>query len=242
MILTPTIVQQLQQGYRSIETYYRELRRLFEVIDIRFRIAEYGVRLRSIPSNRLFSNASGFALDDRSEYPYYLWTPSWLGRFYLDPARLAPGVEAEDCTGREARYLAFVWAWVGLGDAYVADVEQPECWIGVTEPDPADPAQSVLDVASSIWNFFRVETTASGEAEGWIHGRFYENEIGCRLRGRWELRRLPMSALTSFYQVEKLIVRPLGTRFYELSRGTAKDRGHLAAVRAESDAARHGGP
>jgi hypothetical protein len=65
--------------------------------------------------------------------------------------------------------------------------------------------------------YFRVERTCEGESDGWLRGKFLRNEIGCTLNGHWAMRRIPLGDLTSFYQIEQLVVRPLGEKFASLS-------------------------
>ena len=84
-----------------------------------------------IAGNELFSNANSYLLSDDSSYPYYLWLPSWLGRFYIDADRIPEGRRADDVRTADARHIAFVWPWLGFNDAYVKDAGEPECWFGV---------------------------------------------------------------------------------------------------------------
>jgi hypothetical protein len=86
----------------------------------------------------------------------------------------------------------------------------------VTEPLAENPQERVYDISDMIWKYFRIERTCEGETDGWLNGRFQQNKIGCDLKGRWFLRRVPLGDLTSFYQIEKLVIRPLGEKFYEL--------------------------
>lgn len=207
-------VNQVGQGYDILSRYLKSVRFLFEIIDVRFRIPEYGHRLGCLAGNRLFSNASGYLLNDDSPYPFYLWLPSWLGRFYVDPDKLPPGQPLDDCLARDAGAIAFIWTWMGFNDAYVAD-SAPECWFGVARPLAADGALRVIDIADMIWKCFRVERNATGEEDGWLMGTFHRNAIGCEIEGDWSLRRVPLAGLTSFYAVESAVIRPLGERFQQ---------------------------
>jgi hypothetical protein len=213
MIIRTDTIKDVTDGYRKLDEFYKDIRSLFQIIDVRFRIEEYGVKLKCISENQLFSNANGYMLDDKSPYPFYLWIPSWLGRFYVDPERVPEGIPVDCCHSADARLLAFVWTWLGFGDAYVADVDEPECWFGIAEPEPEDRFESIHDIAAMVWKYFRVETTCTGETDGWLTGRFDKNDIGCSLNGRWVLKRFPLAKLTTFYEVETRIVRPLGKKF-----------------------------
>ena len=204
-------------GYRGMAEYFSGIRALFEVVGVRFAIAEYGTRLAPVAGNELFSNANSYLLSDDSSYPYYLWLPTWLGRFYVDPGRVPPGVAIDDCRIADARLLAFVWPWLGFNDAFVADAPAPECWFGVADPAPDDGDQPVRQTAESIFNYFRIERTCEGESDGWFTGNFERNEIGCSLGGSWHLRRVPLAELTSYYEVEQSLIRPLGEKFSALA-------------------------
>jgi hypothetical protein len=207
------------EGYAAMTDYFQSLRSFFEVISVRFAMPEYGSCLSPVAGNELFSNANSYLLSDDSSYPYYLWLPTWMGRFYVDPARVPDNTPIDFCPTRDARLLAFVWPWLGFNDAFVDDAAEPECWFGVTEPAPDDDDEVVRTTAASVFNFFRVERTSEGEAgDGWLHGGFRRNAAGCNLDGRWYLRRVPLSQLTSYYAVEQKLIRPLGEKFNELAR------------------------
>lgn len=216
-MIRPTTLAGLSEAYRKLDEYYADLRALFDFLDIRFRLGEYGVRLASLAGSKLHSNASGYILSDDSPYPFYLWTPSWLGRFYIDALAVPHGAEIDHCSARKAGVIAFVWPWMGLGDAYVRDVQGQECWAGVAAVDCDDPDRPILEVADMMWKFFRVESMCSGEEDGWLVGSFRPNDIGCTLTGGWFLRRIPMSDLDSFYQLNDQLVRPLSEKYCELS-------------------------
>jgi hypothetical protein len=217
MAFRKQVLSQLTSSYDNFSEHYKDVRAFFEIIKVRFSIEEYGVKLACIDGNRLFSNTNGYMLSDDSSYPFYLWQPSWLGRFYVDAARVPAGVAADDCRSQDVGPIGFIWTWMGFNDAYVNDAGQPECWFGVADPRPDNPAERMYDVASTIWKFFRVERTCEGESDGWLTGHFLKNDIGCNLNGHWHMRRVPLSELSSFYQVEKCVVRPLGEKFAELA-------------------------
>jgi hypothetical protein len=213
------VVDGVKDACSHVEEYYKDIRAFYEVVDIRFRLEEYGIQLQSIGHNQLFSNASGYKLVDDSPYPFYLWLPSWIGRFYIDPRFLRPGISIDDCSSADVPHIAFIWTWLGMNDAYVANAAGPECWFGVAEPKAESPRESVWTMADMIWKHFRVETTSNGESDGWLTGELHKNRIGCSISGRWFLRRLPLSDLSSFYQIEKLVIRPLGRKMCQLTEG-----------------------
>jgi hypothetical protein len=205
-------------GYHSLEKYFRDVRALFEFVSVRFSIPEYGTQLQPVSRNRLYSNANSYQLYDDGPYPFYLWLPSWLGRFYIDPGCVPDGVEIDDCQMADARLIGFIWPWLGLDDAYVENSAEPECWVGVAEPCPVDPSQSVADTADMIFKHFRIEHSIDRSGpDGWVKGRFSPNEIGCNLGGRWYVRRVPLADLGNYYMIEQNMIRPLGTRFSSLA-------------------------
>jgi hypothetical protein len=222
MAFRKQVLSQVVDSYANFSDFHKDLRSFFEIISVRFAIEEYGVSLKCVAGNKLFSNASGYLLSDDSSYPFYLWLPSWLGRFYVDPTKVPPGTAIDDCPVKEVKRVAFIWTWLGFNDAYVSDAENPECWFGVAEPMPDNPEERVYDIADTIWKYFRIERTCEGEADGWLNGRFLKNQIGCSLNGRWFMRRVPLAELTSFYQIEKHVVRPLGEKFHELNGGARR--------------------
>ncbi|MEU0238616.1 hypothetical protein ABZ234_13095 [Nocardiopsis sp. NPDC006198] len=218
MIFRPQVLQEISNAYDQFSEYFRDIRSFFEVLSVRFSLPEYGTRLTPVAGKALFSNANSYLLSDDSAYPYYLWLPSWLGRFYIDAERIPEGRTADDCRIADAGLVAFVWPWLGFGDAYVQNSPHPECWFGVTDPRPQNPDEPVLTTAQNLFNHFRLETTFEAERGGWLTGGFHpEPRIDCNLTGTWYLRRVPLSVLTDYYQVEKNVIRPLGEKFTELS-------------------------
>jgi hypothetical protein len=201
-----------------MEQYFRDVRAFFEVLSVRFSIPEYGVSLRPIGGQALFSNANSYLLSDDSSYPFYLWQPTWLGRFYLDPTTVPDGIDATDCPMDKARLLAFVWPWLGFNDAYLDDAPEPECWFGVCDPCPGNPQERAYDTAEKIFQYFRLERTREAETDGWTTGGFRGAAMGCDLTGHWYLRRVPLSQLTSYHRIETNIIAPLGHKFHELSK------------------------
>ncbi|MEI5103143.1 hypothetical protein RB200_37105 [Streptomyces sp. PmtG] len=224
MIFRKEIAAETTDAYRTLAAYFQDVRSFFEVLSVRFSLPEYGVSLRPVAGNELFSNANSYLLSDDSSYPYYLWLPSWLGRFYIDADAIADGQRADDVSTAHARHIAFVWPWLGFNDAYVKDAGEPECWFGVADPQPQDPRETVRTTAQSLFNYFRLEHTLDGEHQGWLTGHFAPNAAaGCNLTGRWHLRRVPLSALTNYYEVEKNVIQPLGEKFSALASGAAEE-------------------
>ncbi|AZQ70538.1 hypothetical protein ABZ545_02890 [Streptomyces abikoensis] len=217
MIFRSDVLAQAPSAYDALSEYFRDIRAFYEVISVRFAIPEYGVRLTPVAGNELHSNANSYLLSDNSSYPFYLWLPTWLGRFYIDPESVPPDCSVDDCPTDKAGLIAFVWPWLGFNDAYVKDADGPECWFGVADPRPDDPHETVSTTATSLFNYFRVERTLDDEKDGWATGTFAGRDIGCNLTGRWHLRRAPMTALTSYYEVERNIIRPLGEKFTALA-------------------------
>lgn len=214
-VLRKKTIEKVSAAVNDLENYYKDIRALFEFIEIRFRLDEYGVKLKSLSDNELFSNASGFKLSDDSDYPFYLWIPSWLGRFYCEP-NFGNEILGNSKIG-DVQVLSFVWLWHGSGDAYVNDTNTPECWIGVTAPESDNDNETVYEVADTIFKQFRVERTSiEKQGDGWIHGQFQPNSIGCNLSGEWFLKRVPMSELLTFYQIEQSIVKSIGEKHHEL--------------------------
>lgn len=212
-----SVLKDVVSSYRNLAEYFRDVRAAFEFINVRLAIPEYGTRLRPIGGNRLHSNSNAYMLYDDSDYPFYLWLPSWLGRFYVDPDCVPDGVPIDECLMSDARRIAFVWPWLGLDDAYVEDAPAPECWVGVAEPRPADPNQRVVSTADMIFKHFRIERNSELD-DGWVKGQFEPNKIGCNLQGQWFVRRMPLSVLKSYYEIEQNVIRPLGERFTSLGR------------------------
>lgn len=216
-IISRETLDSLNNSIDILESYYRDVRAFFEFVENRFKIPEYGCALQSIAKHEFFSNSSGFKLSDESSYPYYLWLPSWLGRFYVGSG--TSDREGLSLQGQaETRLvMSFVWLWHGTGDAYVKDTNEPECWIGVTVPVPDTETETHAKVALTIFQQFRSERNRiEAEDTGWIEGRFHPNSIGCNLSGVWSLKRIPLRSLTTFYEIEQHVVKPLGERHYSM--------------------------
>lgn len=240
MIFREEVLVDTAGAYERLTEYYRDIRTFFEVLSVRFALPEYGVRLRPLAGNELFSNANSYLLSDDSAYPYYLWTPTWLGRFYIDADDVPDGQNTDDVLTSRTRLIAYVWPWLGFNDAYVNDAGQPECWIGVAVPEPEDGNEAVRATAQSLFNYFRLENTLEADVDGWLTGGFRSHlAIGCNLTGRWFLRRVPLATLTSYYQVEQNVIRPLCEKFAELRAAppppvipSARGNGHSPTLNA----------
>jgi hypothetical protein len=222
MVFSDVTTARVIDSYADICAYFADTRSFFEVVETRIRTGEYGVRLRSVNGDCLFSSSTGYRVFNRDDgehdagaCPAYLWFPTWLGGFYRadehDTDDVAIGRADSDVT-----LLAFVWTWIGRDDAHVLDVPGPECWVGIARlhDERAELAQSL---AMKIWRFFRFEWTQDEVVDGWLTGGFHRNSIGCDLTGQWYLRRHPVAALSNYYQVENLVVRPLAETFTRLT-------------------------
>jgi len=216
-VISKKTINKVGGAIKDLENYYKDLRAFFEFVEIRFRLDEYGVKLKSISENRFFSNDSGFKLSDDSDYPFYLWIPSWLGRFYCEPDLSDTDQALSDYKLDSAKVISFIWLWHGSGDAYVNDQNRPECWVGVAAPKTNDKEETLGQVADTIFKQFRVERTSIKEQDdGWIKGQFRPNSIGCNLTGNWYLKRIPMDELLTFYQIEQSVVKSIGEKHHEL--------------------------
>jgi hypothetical protein len=231
MVFRNATTTRLLDSYDDICGYFADVRSFFEIVETRIRTGEYGVRLRSVNGDCLFSSSTSYRVtdrddgeDDRGACPAYLWFPTWLGGFYRADER-----DADDLRiGRpdsDVTLLAFVWTWIGRDDAHVADAPGPECWVGIAHlhDERAELAQSL---AMKIWRFFRFEWTRDEVVDGWLTGGFHRNRIGCDLTGQWYLRRHPLAALSSYYQVENLVIRPLAETFARLATKTGRPHAH----------------
>jgi hypothetical protein len=108
-------LQGLLAAHEAISNYYVNLRSFFEVLDLRFSIPEYGVRLVRTPNDRLFTNASYYQLADSSSYPFYLWQPTWLGCSYIEHPGDERGGEVDRSAFSDGKpgLMAFVWSGRG---------------------------------------------------------------------------------------------------------------------------------
>lgn len=212
----------LADSVRNLESFYKDLRSLFEFVETRFKIPEYGSALQSINKHEFHSNASGFKLSDDSDYPYYLWIPAWLGRFYVTAPPAGTPANAPCPESSMAATISFVWVWHGSGDAYVEDQYEAECWIGVARPLSGDPGNSLDDLALTIFQQFRLERNSTEtDEDGWIQGKFHANQIGCDLTGDWSIQRIPLREMQTYYQIEKRLIKPLAERHHASSMAPA---------------------
>lgn len=222
MVFTNEVVENTFVGYRHISAYLAELRRFYEILDARLLTGEYGVTLTGVGGDRLFSTIDSYALspvrNEAASAPFYVWFPAWLGRFYegcgTNREIDSPGSTDQDAHG--INQLAFVWSWIGRDDAYVADVDTPECWLGIVQL-PDSEAGSTQQLATRIWRFFRLESTVEGEQDDWLVGTFHKDELGCDLEGRWHLRRIQIANILGYYDLQDLVVRPLVEKYQDLT-------------------------
>jgi len=214
MTFRKEVAEQAAAGYREVSAYFADVRSFYEVLAVRLAAGEYGVSLVSVDHQQLFSSTDSYALSGSmatkatlspGSCPPYIWFPTWLGSFYVDERR----------TRDDAALMAFVWIWIGADDAYVADSGTPECWFGVVRVKAGDGGSAEI-IANKIWRFFRVEWTTTAELDDWLTGSFHQNGIGCDLDGLWYMRRVPLSGLSSYYLVEKQLIRPLCEKYHHL--------------------------
>ncbi|KOV84976.1 hypothetical protein ADL03_11415 [Nocardia sp. NRRL S-836] len=212
----------MRTSYDTVSGFFRDVRSFYETADLRLSSGEYGVKLTSVNGVKLFSSVDSYRLPGRDGHtgepeagacPYYIWFPTWLGSFYTEASAIPAA------NGAATNLLAFIWVWMGTDDAFVADVGGPECWFGLAAPSALDRAP---ELAKKIWNFFRFEWTCEKEVDGWLTGTFRKNTIGCDLDGSWLLRRLPLAELSSYYQVERLVIRPLSDGYFALAQQEAR--------------------
>ena len=208
----------LIDSYWKIVEYHRQLQDLYQFLDMQFAYEEEGLLLKAITKNKLFTYLGDINLYDDLPHPCNAWLASWYGRFYIDPSNVPEGLALEDCTVEKAPYIAFVWNWIGCNDPNVADVEEPECWLCLTKPEPDNPSESLNNIAKMIWDNFRIELTCEQEDDEWLKGRFYREKVGCSLNGSWFAQRIPLSELSTPYQMQNLIVRPLRKKFLQLTK------------------------
>ncbi|MET3876614.1 hypothetical protein [Chitinophaga sp. OAE865] len=215
-IIRNQTIENLPLSINGLEDYYQDIRALFNFIEIRFRVKEYGVNLESVSKNTFFSNDSGYKLSDDSDYPFYLWTPSWLGRFYADFSSVKDRTDLVNTSIKQIPIISFIWIWHGSGDAYVKDTNSPECWVGVADPILGDSDKSIYEIADMIFKHFRFETTKISQFEDWFDGKFHPNTIGNEMNGTWQMKRIPLKELNTFFEVERMIIKPLSQKYLEL--------------------------
>ena len=211
MFVEKSWIDKAPESYRNMLTCYESIRTLFERLDKHLEYGEKGKQFVPISKNRVFVHSTDFALYNL--HPYNNWLSPWYGRFYLDRDCLVEDLSIDDHPAQRVNRLVFVWVWVGCYDPCVADAESPECWFGIAEPQPSDPTLRIYDVASMMWNFFRIETTTEGETQGWLTGRFDPNDCGSQLNGSWKMKRFPVRDVATPYGVDRYIVSPLTKEF-----------------------------
>lgn len=212
MVFNDDVAARVLDGYGVVRSYFADLRRFYEVVSTRLAAGEHGAKLETVTGNRrLFSSVDSYRLPEDSArsdpggpecLPAYIWFPTWLGAFY--------GSRSD--TAAFGNPLAFVWTWMGVDDAFVKPVNIPECWIGVASYAECQDAE---DAALRTWRSFRLESTLETERNQWLTGCFDKDVRNSNLRGRWNLRRIPVASLSSFYEIEKRIIQPLTERFLE---------------------------
>ncbi|NER38602.1 MAG: hypothetical protein F6J93_32395 [Oscillatoria sp. SIO1A7] len=221
-----TIMDRAAESYKVMLAYQDWVENMFRTLDNKLALGENGKKLLPMRKNKLFVTPNDYVLYNYALYNgqelYNTWLPPWVGRFYVDVDCLRKDdTPIDDYPAKQLQYIAFVWTWLGAKDEYVADTEEPECWIGVVEPKPNDPEIRVYDVAASIWASIRIEKATKKESEGWILGRFYPNNFSSELNGFWQVRRFPLKDVSSIYQTYQLIVNPLTEKLAQLEAGAS---------------------
>lgn len=220
MFISKSTINEALEHYKGMLLYYQYLEHLFEVLDRRLEYGGNGKRLLPISYKRIFTNSNNYALYSHREYPGEIWLPPWHGRFYIDAGCLAEPTDynhIDDCPISQIKYLAFVWIWLGCNDAYIADKEQPECWLGITEPEPIDPTTRIYEVANMIWKFIRVEQTTEKQNDQWIKGKFCSNNSNSHLKGCWKVKRFLLQDLSNMYGIQQFVVSPLIEAFNQMA-------------------------
>lgn len=226
-MMSKDIMERTIDSYKVMLAYHQQVSSMFKLLDNRFASGQNAKKLLPISQNQLFSVCDyeymlldNYTLWNHKE-PYDSGLPFWLGRFYVNADCLDDDTPIDDCPTKQVKYLAFVWTWVGCDDPNLADADEPECWIAIVEPKPTNPETRVYDVATMIWKWIRIETTAEKESDGWILGRFYPNNLGSELNGSWQVKRFPLKDVSSIYQMYKLIINPLTEKLAQLEAGAS---------------------
>ena len=226
MFVDKSMIKGASEHYKGMLLYHQHLEHLFEVLDRRLEYGKDEKKFLPISRKRLFTNSNNYSLYSHREYPGEIWLPPWHGRFYVDLDCLAEPInhdQVDDCLTDRIKHLAFVWTWLGYNDAYVADMEQPECWLGIVEIDSIDTHTRIYEVADMIWKFMRIEEASGKIGDQWVQGTFSPNNSGSRLKGYWRVKRFPLADISNMYGIQKLIVFPLTETFRELDRNPLVD-------------------
>jgi len=193
-------------AHTALGDYYQELAAFFQLVDDALAKPEGGRSLIPISKERLISSSSDFALERPNE-----WLSPWLARFYVDAAIVPEGRTPDDCTGETAYNFAFVW--ICAKDTAVS-VQEPECWIGVSNPGFKNLNERAYNVADKMWEQFRWDL-GSPSSDGWFEGRFPKQKFGFASGGFWLLQRIPLSRIDSVAQIFGLVAQPLQRRYTE---------------------------
>jgi hypothetical protein len=216
MLINKSEFNNIVDSYWQVIGYQRQLKGFYQFLDQQFKAREYGIALEPICYNKLFTHSKDYTIYDPQVYPFDVWIPQWYGRYYINPLTIPPETTPEDTSLEKTEYLAFVWHWIGLNDAYVPDTTEPECWFGIAKPETEHRTETLKNVAQNIWNHFRVELTDETTEDGWLKGHYDYEKVECRLKGWWLLKRLPLSQLVTSYQIQQSIVRPIAQKYAQL--------------------------
>lgn len=215
MLIKTDEYKNLVDGYWQVAGYHRQLQVFYQFLDVQFKTQEYAVKLEPMRYSKLFTMSEDYNID--AVYPVYIWLPQWYGRFYVNSMSIPADMASEDCPLEQAKYLAFVWNWIGFNDPYVPDTTEPECWFGITKPETENASDRLENVAQIIWDHLRIKLTDEETSDGWLKGHYNDDKPKCSVSGWWLLKRLPLSQLADSYQVEQLLVRPICEKYNELS-------------------------
>ena len=197
-----TIMDRATESYKVMLAYQDWVENMLRTLDNKLAFGENGKKLLPMCKNKLFVTPNNYVLYNSALYNgrelYNTWLPPWVGRFYVDVDYLRnDDTPIYDYPAKQVQYIAFVWTWLGSKDEYVADADEPECWIAIVEPKPT-PEMRLYDVAEHIWASIRIETGAEKESDGWILGRFYPNNFSSELNGFWQVRRFPLKDISRY--------------------------------------------
>ena len=199
-------------SYKTLLKYQEKIKDLYRFTDFRISLDEYGISLKPILKNKLFGLSEEGMLYSNQFFP---WISPWYGRFYVDQSYVPEGVNIDNCSGENLKYLAFIWYWVGCNDVHVAPVEQPECWIGIAKPEPENSSANICDIANGIWSNIRIRT-GKAQNDGWLKGHFVKGRVSLNLNGWYLVKRIPDNQLSDLYQIQTLIIRQLSEKFFKV--------------------------
>ena len=213
----------VSKSYKVILEYQAWIENMFRTLDNKFALGLNGKKLSPMCKTKLFTTSTNYLLYNYAIYNgqelYNTWLPPWVGRFYIDTEDVIDDKPIEDYQAKQVKYIIFVWTWLGSQDEYVADKDEPECFIGIVEPNYINSEARLYDVADNIWKCIRIEKDAEKESDEWIMGSFLPNTMGSNLNGFWQVKRFPLKDIYNIYQTYELIVNPLTEKLRKLQEG-----------------------